>query len=489
MQLMTLLADDKEEELQTNNTTKLLQAAMYGTLPLISQILQEDPSILLTSSSSMLETPLHISSLLGRLEITKGLLTKNPELAKSPNSQGSTPLHLAAAKGYLEIVKELVLVNPDMCFVLDHDGRSPLHLAAIKGRVEILTELIRVKPEAARVLTGRVESCLHLCVNYNRFEGLKVLVERLKKVNENEKFVNLKDQNGNTILHLAVAKKQIEIIKYLLSKTEIDVHARNINGFTALDVLLQSQEDLRNMDIRQCLELGRSSNVIQTPSVVPVTDVARTTTSTGRLQNSRNISTKKQCTQRKQTDWLAKMRSALMVVASLVATVAFQAGLSPPGGVWSTDYVVDSNGNRVEKPHYAGQSVMAINLPEAYGQFLIFNTISFLASLSVILIQVSGLPLRKHRWMWTQLVIMWIAITAQSITYFISFVNLSPGRLKGTFNHVTRISVIIWLSLMGVVFIGNVVRAVLYVLRKKGYVKEKEREPTIFAEVEENDEL
>lgn len=486
---MSLLIDDKEEELQTRRT-RLYQAAMNGTVSILSEILQEDPLILnsfhvSSSSSSMLETPLHVASLLGRLEITKGFLTQKPELAKLLNSRGSSPLHLAAAKGYVEIVKELVLVNPDMCFVLDHDGRSPLHLAAIKGRVEVSTELIGAKPEAARVLTGRGETCLHLCVNYNRFDVLKVLVERLKK--EIDQFVNWKDQNGNTILHLAVAKKQIQIIKYLLSNTEIDVCARNILGLTALDVLLQSQEDLRNMDIKQCLEHGRSLYVKHTPLLVPVTDAAKTTSSIARLQNLATMSKNKQPNKHKPTDWLAKMRSALMIVASLVATVAFQAGLSPPGGVWASDYVVDSNGNQVEKPHYAGQSVMAINLPEAYGQFLIFNTISFLASLSIILIQVSGLPLRRHRWMWTQLVIMWIAISTQSITYFISFVNLSPDRLKGTLSHVTRISVLIWFCLMGVVFIGNVVRGVLYVLRKKGYVKEKEREPTI--EEDENDEL
>lgn len=463
---------------------------MNGTVSILSAILQEDPLILnsfhvSSSSSSMLETPLHVASLLGRLEITKGFLTQKPELAKLLNSRGSSPLHLAAAKGYVEIVKELVLVNPDMCFVLDHDGRSPLHLAAIKGRVEVSTELIGAKPEAARVLTGRGETCLHLCVNYNRFDVLKALVGRLKK--EIDQFVNWKDQNGNTILHLAVAKKQIEIIKYLLSNTEIDVYARNVLGLTALDVLLQSQEDLRNMDIKQCLEHGRSLYVKHTPLLVPMTDAAKTTSSIARLQKLATISKNKQPNKHKPTDWLAKMRSALMIVASLVATVAFQAGLSPPGGVWASDYVVDSKGNQVENPHYAGQSVMASNLPEAYGQFLIFNTISFLASLSIILIQVSGLPLRRHRWMWTQLVIMWIAISTQSITYFISFVNLSPGRLKGTLSHVTRISVLIWFCLMGVVFIGNVVRGVLYVLRKKGYVKEKEREPTI--EEEENDEL
>ncbi|XWS17454.1 hypothetical protein CRYUN_Cryun33cG0069300 [Craigia yunnanensis] len=47
----------------------------------------------------------------------------------------------------------------------------------------------------------------------------------------------------------------------------------------------------------------------------------------------------------KHTDWLDRKRSALMVVASLIATVAFQAAITPPGGVWQEDETVDEKGN------------------------------------------------------------------------------------------------------------------------------------------------
>ncbi|GKC69491.1 ankyrin repeat-containing domain, PGG domain protein, partial [Tanacetum coccineum] len=33
-------------------------------------------------------------------------------------------------------------------------------------------------------------------------------------------------------------------------------------------------------------------------------------------------------------DWLYKKKESLMVVAVLIATIAFQAGVNPPGGVW-----------------------------------------------------------------------------------------------------------------------------------------------------------
>jgi len=164
-----------------------------------------------------------------------------------------------------------------------------------------------------------------------------------------------------------------------------------------------------------------------------------------------------------------------MVVASLIATVAFQAALSPPGGVWQNDSTTDSNGESGEKnSHKAGQSVMAYNIPIAYGQFMIFDTIAFLASLSIIMLQISGLPMRRRRWMWGQMVIMWVAITAQTITYFITFIHMTPKNVQNTLYEVTKISVLSWLVMMGIVSIGNLVRVIMWLLRKYGYIKEKE---------------
>ena len=95
--------------------------------------------------------------------------------------------------------------------VRNQEGRTPLHVAAVKGRVKVVSELVRVKAESTRVLTDRAETVLHLCVGHNRLEGLKVLVEAIGKDDE---LVNLKDYDGNTILHIAVSKKQIEVYAF-----------------------------------------------------------------------------------------------------------------------------------------------------------------------------------------------------------------------------------------------------------------------------------
>ncbi|KAG2263917.1 hypothetical protein Bca52824_070996 [Brassica carinata] len=50
-------------------------------------------------------------------------------------------------------------------------------------------------------------------------------------------------------------------------------------------------------------------------------------------------------------------RNAILVVAVLIVTATYQAGLSPPGGYWQDDYAPDSDNG-----HTAGQMTMSFNL-------------------------------------------------------------------------------------------------------------------------------
>lgn len=256
------------------------------------------------------------------------------------------------------------------------------------------------------------------------------------------------------------------MIKYLIQLDQVEVNALNKNSLTALDLLRQSPRDTRDMEIEHAL---LSSGALSAKDRDLIADEGKS--------HQRLSSLKKPVvTERKPTDWLGRRRSALMVVASLIATVAFQAGLTPPGGVWEDDYYVDENGQVVSDPHSAGHSVMAYQEPGVYGAFMILNTIAFLASLSIILLLVSGLPLNQRKWMWLQMVIMWVAISTQVATYFVTLRHISPGDMEGTLREVTEISVLTWLTLIAVVFIGNVIRLNLWVLRKYGLIKGKERD-------------
>ncbi|KAL8035980.1 hypothetical protein ABFX02_12G129600 [Erythranthe guttata] len=442
---------------------RLSEAALEGNVSSLLQILEEDPLILdKIIVACISDTPLHTAATLGHLSFVKELLSRKPELAAELDSHGCSPMHLASAKGHVAVVREL-LTSADggesVC-VRNMDGRTPLHVAAIKGRAEVLAELVRVKPESTRDRTDRGETGLHLSVKWNRVDAVKLLGE---EIGEDSEVLNWKDCEGNSALHIAVTKKHVEIIKYLVTLNGLEVNSLNKSGLTSLDLLKQSPRELIDMEIEYSL-LKSGALTVEDLHLI---------TENSPPQKARQI--KKPITNPKSTDWLGRKRSALMVVASLIATVAFQAGLTPPGGVWQEDYTVDQNGNPVSNPHSVGQSVMAYQEPKIYGIFMIFNTIAFLSSLSIILLLVSGLPLKKRRWMWYQMVIMWVAITSQVVTYFITLRHMSPRNLEAVLRKVTEISVLTWLTLMVVVFIGNAVRMNLWVLRKYGLIEEKRK--------------
>ncbi|KAE8038549.1 hypothetical protein FH972_011048 [Carpinus fangiana] len=75
-------------------------------------------------------------------------------------------------------------------------------------------------------------------------------------------------------------------------------------------------------------------------------------------------------------------RNVLLVLATLIATVTFQAGVNPPGGIWQDE----------RDGHIAGRAIYASN-KEAYYVFLISNTLAFSTSILVIMCLTYNFPL------------------------------------------------------------------------------------------------
>jgi len=194
---------DEEE-----NMVALYEASRNGCVSTLTTLIQRDARILdRVSLTSFSETPLHLSASHGHHEFSRVLISKKPTLAKEVDSLGRTPLHLASAEGHTEIVKALLQANTYACLAFDKDERIPLHLAAMRGRIEIIEELVIALRESIRVnLNG--DSVLHLCLQYNHFDALKLLVE---STNGDKLFLNSKDCDGNSVLHLAVMLKQMKV--------------------------------------------------------------------------------------------------------------------------------------------------------------------------------------------------------------------------------------------------------------------------------------
>ncbi|KAK9946228.1 hypothetical protein M0R45_011703 [Rubus argutus] len=441
----------------------LYEAALEGNLTTLQELLSQDRLALdrfIVDGFS--ETPLHVAAMLGHLDFAKEVLRRKPELAQELDSKRRSPLHLASAKGCVGIVKELLMANPDMCLARDRDGRNPLHLAAMKGRVQVLRELVKEVPSAARATVDEGGTVLHLCVKHNELEALKVLVEVM---DDHDQFVmNAKDDYGMTILHLAVADKQIETVKLLLMiNGRPDVNAVNANGFTALDILAQSRRDVKDFDISEALRGAGALRSIPNRGtnndhmMMNLLASHRTTEDTG-ANNDHRASKKYNFHKSGLEEWISKRRDALMVVASLIATMAFQSGLNPPGGLWQDD--------SPEQGHQAGQAVMASKYPTDYSWYLSYNTTGFIASLSIILLLITGLPFKRRFFMWLLTAIMGVAITSMALTYCVSIFIFTPKDQESTVKKVIKYGIITWSVVMSLLSLLQTLRLIEILFHK-----------------------
>ncbi|KAK7245265.1 hypothetical protein RIF29_40102 [Crotalaria pallida] len=414
------------------------------------------------SFSSFIGTSLHKASLLGHLEFCEVLLDIKQSLATEVDSEGRCPLHLASSEGHTEVVKALLVTNSDVCLIRDKDGNLPIHLAASRGHIGVIEELIISNPKSIGMLTSD-GSVLHLCVIHNHFEALKLLVQL---VIGHQEVLHARDKDGNTILHLAVRLRQIKILTYLLSLPEMRTAANTLNkmGHTALDVLDMSQRDLESLIIEHILmEAGVqiSTNIASSqysPNIASEVDSHQPVTS--RWKRWENFwATYLQY----QGNWIDETRGTLMVVATVIATMTFQSTLNPPGGVWQEN--TESGGYKCNAYGIceAGTAVVGYVWSEDYVKFMAFNTISFFASLSVVLVLISGFPLKNKVIMWILTIAMTIAVTFMLLTYMWALGLVTPHHIYNRFYRLVYIFVGAWGIILVIIGLIQTARLVFWI--------------------------
>ncbi|WOG84588.1 hypothetical protein DCAR_0103772 [Daucus carota subsp. sativus] len=391
---------------------RLYDATLKGDVETLKALMKEDELVLarVSVTSCFNQTPLHLAVMLGHYDYAKSLLLYKPNFATWLDSQDRSPLHLASANGYVNIVNLLLQEDPSVCLVRDEDGRTPLHLAVMNGQYESINKLWAAKPEVTCYTLDHGETILHSCVIYNR---LKPLILLLESTTLDEDLTNVKDGNG---------------IKYLLTRSEIRVNEVNGDGLTALDITEEMPIDVKTIEIKRLLissgalrakEFGNTTRQLTTED----TNNAQTSTKPRCNRRAKLVKTVKKWSILKKKG--ENKGDSLLVAATVIAAMAYQAAVSPPGGVIGLDAneIKTSARNDMEP----GTSILAHFDPKTSKFFWIFNTISFIASLSIIFLFVTGISAKRKIFIRVLRAAMWIIVSSMAVAYLVAVTTFIPG--------------------------------------------------------------
>ncbi|KAJ6762680.1 HOMEOBOX PROTEIN WARIAI [Salix purpurea] len=339
---------------------RLFNAAFTGDVNVLLGLIQEDPLILHTVTVTTSNTPLHVAALLGHAEFAMVAMQNHPGLADELNQQGFSPIHLASAKGHWEIVRGTLVSRPDLAFIKDEDGKNPLHTAATKGRSQVLREVFSI--ESAQELTPKGENVFHVAVKHNQFKALETLIQLACENQVLDELVNAKDEDGNTLLHLACAAKNSKIVKLLVSvQTTVEVNAVNSEGSNEPGEI---QEVLRSAGAQVSGSRDQAVVINQRQQALAGEDQSLT------LRNEK---------------YSGSLRNGIGVLAVLFSTISFQLGINPPGGSWE-DWASTTNHNFPNVTHTPAKSIIWELQKRESLTFFKLNAVCFFSSLSILVV-------------------------------------------------------------------------------------------------------
>ncbi|KAF8038718.1 hypothetical protein BT93_B1307 [Corymbia citriodora subsp. variegata] len=268
----------------------------------------------------------------------------------------NTPLHLAATAGKTLVAMELAILKPSFARKLNPEGHSPMHLALQHEQYHTARALMTLYPKLIRARGRYGIAPLHY-----------VLFGWLKRVHLTQ-ILDGKDQDGNTVLHIAASEQQLKVIKQLVGYTT--VNAKNFEGKTALEIFQRNPGG--DPDIANRLRYK-----------------GRPTLSLSKFF-SRELTAFERC-----ADFFGvqdeSTRNIILIVSTLIAAATYQAALDPPGGYWqnsssdptanSTVVAADSSSIGPGKPHQAGEIILSG--PSLY-YYTISNCLAFFTSIATI---------------------------------------------------------------------------------------------------------
>ncbi|XP_026398398.1 ankyrin repeat-containing protein At5g02620-like [Papaver somniferum] len=250
-----LIEADPLVEYFPNNAgeTPLYLAAEEGLYDFAVQILQCPSS---AHNGPDGKKALHVAVAKGYSDITKLLLEKKPSMIYQRDKKGNSALHYAAYFAKPKAAIQLLEADPSIAWAKDNDGKTALHIAASsrlpRNIAYLLKEVTKCCQECWEELDNNGRNFLHIAAESGNVNVIKYI---LGKSNLAENIINDEDNQGNTPLHLVLRSKCVECLKILSRDKRVNKTAVNRDNLTALDILLRDL-DKADMPHREFIQAG-----------------------------------------------------------------------------------------------------------------------------------------------------------------------------------------------------------------------------------------
>ncbi|XP_054718499.1 serine/threonine-protein phosphatase 6 regulatory ankyrin repeat subunit A-like [Uloborus diversus] len=220
------ITEGYEKEYDNIRETLLMTAAETNDVELCQALLRTQ-NINVNKRNLYGNTALHEASKNGHAQTVEVLLQRKGIDVNIENTWGYTSLLYAAWRNYEEVVKNLLGVPEILVNKKDKFGQTALHGAAGRGHWQITKSLLNI-PEILVNERDNVQGCtpLHLAVEYGHSDSAESLL------NHPDIDVNVKDQLGQTPLHVAAYHGNLQLVEMLL-KAGINVKEKSNAGLTA----------------------------------------------------------------------------------------------------------------------------------------------------------------------------------------------------------------------------------------------------------------
>ncbi|XP_061190120.1 putative ankyrin repeat protein RF_0381 [Saccostrea echinata] len=242
VELLKFLVEAKKDRGIRDKTfdgrTVLHQAAEGGRLEMSKYLLDKEPDLLREVDNEGMSV-LHTAALGGNIRLFQMLVDRGL-LPTEKTKCGQSVLHLACKNGNLLMSKYLVAKYNQLLGDADNENNTVAHSAAYSGNTQLFV-ILQENGVNVQAKSNKGETPLHVASEQSKID----LCRHLLKTSENEDLVKIKDKDDMSVLHSAAASGYIGLFKLYIDR-----------GLSAVDFTREGKSVLsyaaRNCRIEMC---------------------------------------------------------------------------------------------------------------------------------------------------------------------------------------------------------------------------------------------